>query len=184
MTTTPNLHLPQWEASDRIMMDDFNDAMQSIDAACAAATAKSALTLIKEVTPDLSGANVSLDLSDIDWDKWQFVIVNFQLPTFSATDIRLFLNGGGSHYEMGSSNSSDYFGKLNTGTSAAHNDYPGCVIFLPLHDKMSYVRAAIVGARGLQFGENMVTYSAAQRLTVLPVGDSPRVGSKFTVYGI
>lgn len=32
MTTTQNLHLPQWEETDRIMMDDFNDAMASIDA--------------------------------------------------------------------------------------------------------------------------------------------------------
>ena len=37
MTTTPNLHLPQWEETDRIQMDDFNDAMASIDAAVAAA---------------------------------------------------------------------------------------------------------------------------------------------------
>ena len=37
MTTTQNLHLPQWEADDRIMRTDFNDAMQSIDAGVAAA---------------------------------------------------------------------------------------------------------------------------------------------------
>ena len=37
MTTTPNLHLPQWEETDRIQMDDFNDAMASIDTAVAAA---------------------------------------------------------------------------------------------------------------------------------------------------
>ena len=33
MTTTQNLHLPQWEADDRIMRTDFNDAMSKIDAA-------------------------------------------------------------------------------------------------------------------------------------------------------
>lgn len=33
MDYTQNLHLPQWEESDRIMMDDFNDAMAAIDAA-------------------------------------------------------------------------------------------------------------------------------------------------------
>ena len=36
MTTTQNLHLPQWEADDRIMRTDFNDAMASIDAVVAA----------------------------------------------------------------------------------------------------------------------------------------------------
>ena len=34
MTETQNLHLPQWEAEDRIMRTDFNTAMASIDAHC------------------------------------------------------------------------------------------------------------------------------------------------------
>ena len=32
MDYTQNLHLPQWEADDRIMMVDFNDAFQTLDA--------------------------------------------------------------------------------------------------------------------------------------------------------
>lgn len=39
MDYTQNLHLPQWEESDRIMMDDFNDAFDKIDAGIAAASA-------------------------------------------------------------------------------------------------------------------------------------------------
>ena len=35
MTTTQNLHLPQWEADDRIMHGDFNDAFAAIDTAIA-----------------------------------------------------------------------------------------------------------------------------------------------------
>ena len=31
MDYTQNLHLPQWEADDRIMMDDFNEAFAKID---------------------------------------------------------------------------------------------------------------------------------------------------------
>ena len=37
MTETQNLHLPQWEDTDRIMRTDFNDAMAKIDTAVAAA---------------------------------------------------------------------------------------------------------------------------------------------------
>ena len=33
MTETNNLHLPQWEETDRIHHDDFNDAMAKIDTA-------------------------------------------------------------------------------------------------------------------------------------------------------
>ena len=37
MTKTTNYQLPKWEKTDRIQMDDFNDAMSKIDAAVAAA---------------------------------------------------------------------------------------------------------------------------------------------------
>ena len=36
MNHTQNLHLPQWEADDRIMRTDFNNAFAAIDAALAA----------------------------------------------------------------------------------------------------------------------------------------------------
>ena len=36
MNHTTNYNLNQWEADDRIMMDDFNDAMAKIDTAVAA----------------------------------------------------------------------------------------------------------------------------------------------------
>ena len=36
MNETVNLHLPQWEATDRIHHDDFNDAFAAIDTAVAA----------------------------------------------------------------------------------------------------------------------------------------------------
>ena len=36
MEHTEYYHLPQWEADDRIMRTDFNEAMQSIDTALAA----------------------------------------------------------------------------------------------------------------------------------------------------
>ena len=42
MNETVNLHLPQFEATDRIMHDDFNDAFDKLDAAVAAVTASSA----------------------------------------------------------------------------------------------------------------------------------------------
>ena len=31
MNYTQNYQLPQWESSDRILMDDFNDAMEKIE---------------------------------------------------------------------------------------------------------------------------------------------------------
>ena len=37
MNYTTNYHLPQWVESDRIMMEDFNEAMEAIDTGVAAA---------------------------------------------------------------------------------------------------------------------------------------------------
>ena len=39
MNYTTNYHLPQWVESDRIMMEDFNEAMSGIDGGIAAAKA-------------------------------------------------------------------------------------------------------------------------------------------------
>ena len=39
MNYTTNYHLPQWVESDRILMEDFNDAMSGIDGGIAAAKA-------------------------------------------------------------------------------------------------------------------------------------------------
>lgn len=36
MNYTTNYHLPQWAETDRIMMEDFNDAMETIDQGLAA----------------------------------------------------------------------------------------------------------------------------------------------------
>ena len=38
MNYTTNYHLPQWVESDRIMMEDFNEAMDSIDQSIKAAS--------------------------------------------------------------------------------------------------------------------------------------------------
>lgn len=39
MNYTTNYHLPQWVESDRILMEDFNDAMETLDEGIAAAQA-------------------------------------------------------------------------------------------------------------------------------------------------
>ena len=39
MNYTTNYHLPQWVESDRILMEDFNDAMETLDGGIAAAKA-------------------------------------------------------------------------------------------------------------------------------------------------
>ena len=52
MNYTQNLHLPQWEASDRIHHDDFNDAMAKIDEAVK--TVSDTAAAIQAVVPKIA----------------------------------------------------------------------------------------------------------------------------------
>ena len=65
MDYTQNLHLPQWEADDRIMRTDFNDAMEKIDAAIGEAMALAAggcKVIAGSYTANGSSSGLSIDL--------------------------------------------------------------------------------------------------------------------------
>lgn len=57
MNQTQNLHLPQWEASDRIHHDDFNAAMAKIDTAVAAAVESKPKIVIGTYTGEAQNLN-------------------------------------------------------------------------------------------------------------------------------
>ena len=79
MDYTQNLNLPQFEETDRIMHGDFNDAFDKIDAAVA--TKKTFTELKRFTVPDRisGGSNYSMDVQDIDWGSWQYVIADFTI---------------------------------------------------------------------------------------------------------
>ena len=62
MNHTQNLHLPQWEKTDRLMMDDFNAAFDKIDTALAAAN-DAAAAAPKVVTGSYTGDGQSVSRS-------------------------------------------------------------------------------------------------------------------------
>ena len=57
MEYTKNYHLPQWAEEDRIMMEDFNDAMASIESGLDSKAEKSDITEMgEEIKAVLMGA--------------------------------------------------------------------------------------------------------------------------------
>ena len=67
MNYTENYQLPQWVASDRVLMADFNDAMSKTDQALLGLEEKSLFTKLKEVTVPAQSGDVTLDISGINW---------------------------------------------------------------------------------------------------------------------
>ena len=110
MTKTTNYQLPKWEKTDRVQMKDFNDMTATLDEAlhglavsaeaaqaaadseaaarAAAITAlenKSIFVKLKETTVTQTAWSASVDVSDIDWSKWQYIFVDCSCPVESVT---------------------------------------------------------------------------------------------------
>ena len=86
MDYTQNLHLPQFEETDRILHGDFNDAMSKIDAACATAPVPLfSQTLMADTDP------WELDLSEFDLSKYKKLELVFYLQSTGADGGNTFL---------------------------------------------------------------------------------------------
>ena len=82
MTKTEYYSLNQWQASDRVLMADFNSDNAKLDAALHALAEKGALTRLKTFTTEekIAGSGVfTMDIRGIDWDAWQYVYVDLAL---------------------------------------------------------------------------------------------------------
>lgn len=117
MDYTENYRLPKWVESDRIMMDDFNNAMDAIDKGIKAAketadsgaaaaetaqtTADSALALAKEncfvklweMTTDSTNGQINIDLSEVDLSTFSRLELGLYFsPVISEGSVQLRLN--------------------------------------------------------------------------------------------
>ena len=70
---TSNYGLSQWEATDQVQRAEFNEDNAKVDAAL---TQKlGAIELIAETTLTGWDFDVTLDLSQVDWDQWSIVVL-------------------------------------------------------------------------------------------------------------
>ena len=98
---TQNYQLNQWDATDRILREDFNADNAKIDAALAEAKNRGGYFKLKEFTTIADAKQVNLDVSDIDFSLWQNLYVDVHLVGTGSALIRSLESGyGDSQYEL------------------------------------------------------------------------------------
>ena len=77
---TENYHLNQWDATDRVLMEDFNADNEKIDTAIAAIP----YVKIKELTLSAAATTASLDVSDVDFSQYMKIELFVHAPQSSG----------------------------------------------------------------------------------------------------
>ena len=70
MNYTENYQLNQWVETDRVLMEDFNDNNEKIDAAIAAVQETVRYVLIAEATLNTAGSRLSMNVFNVDWSSY------------------------------------------------------------------------------------------------------------------
>jgi hypothetical protein len=95
MKKTTNYQLNQWDETDRILREDFNEDNAKIDAAIACIDSRSNFVKIKELTTSADSAQIDVDVSDIDFSQWQQVcVVQDVIATFGGAYLFLRADNG------------------------------------------------------------------------------------------
>ena len=137
---TTNYGLCQWEPGDNFVRTEFNQDNAKIDAALGALAAGrlERSQVIKTVTNPTSINNVTIDVSDLDWNEWEYVAFTFSHSVLTSSGegkhFYVDLNAGGMN---GNSNGTNYF--LRT------SPLPFFALFLPRHSAANTVQALCIG---------------------------------------
>ena len=177
---TPNLGLSQWVLSDPFRMDDFNQDNAKIDAAVdGLEKRKSEFVKLKEITTTVGGVSqIDVDVSDIDFGAWQYLMVDVK----PLTDCFLRLNGsaGGSFTGFGGLDTSGYNGLARCMVDAR-------MILIPGRDADRYVVVTSVGPSGFYVGiDGYNHYNMLKSLNFVTAnsGSTFRAGFKLTLWGV
>ena len=191
MTKTTNYQLNQWDATDRVLREDFNSDNRKIDAAIKAVYGAIPYVKLLDVVTEVQAEQIDLDLSEIDCTKyWQFDL----FATVSATEntyIYVRCNGFASGYRLNTLDASSLFylpavGGLNPG-------YAKGTIFLD-----TAIAGEGLGGKWTKDNEFYTTFSAERysidtklvspatlrTLNLSANGELIPKGSRFVLYGI
>ena len=186
MDYTQNYQLNQWEATDRVLREDFNSDNAKIDAAIAAAAARPSRTLLKD-EPMEGDYQFSLqtDLTDIDWNQWQAVCMDIWTLNSQGGTAEVLINGGGYHTAMGGSRADGFAtGRISAIESESHNPRPIRIYFLPMGDERNLVRAISMNDEIFFYSYIGMPFSQAETLSVVTTGSAFRPGSRIAVWGL
>lgn len=115
MTKTEHYQLNQWDASDRVLREDFNADNAKIDAALEAFSQKSAFVKLKEIATTNAIQQIDVDVSAIDWSHWQHIHIDLALRT--NNDVKFYVNDSPTdcaYYTVNSGSTSYSIGQLCT----------------------------------------------------------------------
>lgn len=113
MNYTENYQLPQWEETDRVLMEDFNDAMAKVDAGMEQAAP---VTLLRHAVIAGDTTDYALDLTDIPFSDYQEIGIYFTMTATQYTNLAMYFNNYEefSDYNNETNNYADSLGLLYT----------------------------------------------------------------------
>lgn len=176
MQKTANYQLNQWESSDRIRMEDFNRDNAKIDAALAEAASQSIFTLLKTATVGTGGSACQIDVSDVDWSQWQYVMLDVDLKGSGYAYIKPNNLNSGNWNSLGSSTS----GMTGLVKCDAYQRLIFSVATLPGR------KIAVISEEKTCGGSNSVSYSSLDTLNLVAADGASSIGSgaTLTLWGV
>lgn len=174
MNQTPNYALPSWEATDRILMEDFNDMTEKVDAAIAGRLGRS--QLLQTITPEHNASSVRISLESMNWNDWEVVLVHAHCTGVSNNTDKLLTCG------VCDGRKSAY---CSAGSSLLQcPPSPVLLVLLPRHDASRNVLAFYVGASsGMGWTDFSFSQLTALNFSALYDWDFSS-DQKITVWGI
>ena len=167
---TPNYRLSRWAGTDRILVEEFNDNWDKIDAAL---TAIGQYEILDEVTLETGGNSHVFDLTGFDWSKWQFVGVSVQASMNQTAQNQAYVTT-----LMGAPTDCTY----RAGSFSYCATYAFMAVAAPLRNAESAVKGFYVGyTSGIAYGTtpfSKVTGWALNATTPYPAG------TKMVLWGI
>lgn len=184
MNQTTNYQLNQWQASDRVLMADFNSDNAKIDAALKALADRPGITKLKTftTTAKLTGTAVyTMDVSDINWGAWQYVHIDLNLR--GSGYMMLYPNNDqDSAYSCGLVTSTTYESLIGMVT-ALEDGYLSRGTFQIFCQGGQTIRTVTDTLRG---SADVYTYDQLQTLHLIPYHSSYYMnpGSTITFWGV
>ncbi len=179
MNYTENYQLPQWVATDRVLMADFNDLSSKVDQALQGLAEKSLFIKLKEVTVSAQSGNVTLDISGIDWGAYRYVLMDAELNGYGDCDLRF---NGSTEYSYirlsSSSGSGDGFANMFM------SGYLWCWFFVGKNAALP-AQSVSMGSQ-LCYSNKGPAYQDISTLQLVATMDRYYIsaGSKFTFWGM
>lgn len=170
---TSALGLSQWVLSDPFRMEDFNADNAKIDAAVAR---KSEFVKLKEITTTTGGVSqIDVDVSDIDFSQWQYVILDTVLTGYA--NLRVNGKTGANYIGFG-------YTQWVSGSLASLSTFPQRTVLLSAMQKNARVGTLSVGDAVFLYGQsNDVMYSGLQTLNFVS-SSTLAAGSKILLWGV